>query len=78
MSPRRWTGLGSRWRAARPTAPRARAGVAGDSRDGFINELVARSEEVAFRLDDYQLIQAPPVDVSLTLLSVTPLFVAAD
>ena len=34
----------------------------------LINELVARSEEVTLLLDDYQLIQAPPIHASLTLL----------
>jgi len=34
----------------------------------LINELVARSEEVTLLLDDYQLIQVPPIHDSLTLL----------
>jgi LuxR family transcriptional regulator, maltose regulon positive regulatory protein len=34
----------------------------------LINELVARSEEVTLLLDDYQLIQAPPIHASMTLL----------
>jgi LuxR family maltose regulon positive regulatory protein len=34
----------------------------------LINELAARSEQVALVLDDYHLLEAPPVDDSLTLL----------